>query len=381
MRIGFDARYISHGLVGGVRTYVYHLAVELPAVAPDDEFFFYVDSKAPFELRDIPQNVTVRTLSWRSAWSSVVNDVRVARWMERDRVEVAHFPGNYGPRGDYALVVTVHDALNLFRMSEHWRGFGRRPRQVAMMAYLGWQTRRALASADLIVTMSEHARAEIARHSSCPIDRIQAIHEAAGARFHEDTDVARREATRARFARRPHIILADGIKNPAVLIDAYNLLPAAVRATTEILFFSREATPRPAVAAALTDPGVRFIARPATDDIVALMNLATVFVFPSFYEGFGLPLVEAMQCGAPVIASSRGSIPEVLGGAGLLFDVEQPAELARHLEAVLLSESLCAELRDRSRARARDFAWRTTARHTRDAYDRAVSGRMHAGQR
>ena len=175
--------------------------------------------------------------------------------------------------------------------------------------------------------------------------------------------------------RRTHLILADGIKNPEPLIDAFAALPAAVRAATELVFFSREPAPRPAVAAALADPAVRFVPRPATEDLVELMNVATVFVFPSFYEGFGLPLVEAMSCGAPVIASSRGSIPEVLGGAGLVFDLERPGDLDARLRAVLESDSRQRELRAKSLERSRDFSWRRTAERTLDVYRSAAARR------
>ena len=375
MRIGLDARYLSHGLIGGVRTYVMHLAREVPGLAPGDAFFYYLDAKAPFELESLPSNVTLRTLPWTSAWSTVINDVRIAKWMERDQVDLAHFPANYGPRGSYAQAVTVHDALNLFRMSEHWRGFGRGPRQVAMMAYLGWKTRRALAEADLVLTISEHARRDIARRSGRSLDRIVAIHEAAGGEYRPISDPQMLHTARRRFLRRPLMVLADGVKNPGVLVEAFRALPEALRASCEVVFFSREVSPRPAVAAATADPAFRFLARPATADLVALMTLASVFVYPSWYEGFGIPLVEAMSCGAPVIASTRGSIPEVLGGAGLLFDVERPADLSRHLESVLGSESLRTELRARSISRARAFSWHTTAERTLDAYRAAAGGR------
>lgn len=381
MKIGFDARYLTHSLIGGVHTYTTHLALELPALAPADEFFYYVDTKSPNELREVPANVTVRTLEWRSAWSTVVNDLAIARWMERDAVDVAHFPGNYGPRGPYALVVTVHDALNLFRMAEHWRGFGRRPRQVALMAYLGWKTRRAIADADLILTTSEFARREIARRSRCPLERITPVHEAAGAEFRHLTDEVVLQDGRARLLERPLTILADGIKNPAALIEAYRAVPGETRNRTELLFFSRELEPRPAVAAALREPGVRYLARPTTADLVLLMNLASVFAFPSWYEGFGLPLVEAMACGAPVIAAARGAIPEVLGGAGLLFDLEDPATFSRHLTTVLENEGLRRGLKERSLGRARDFSWQAAAAKTLDAYREAVRRRAQEARR
>jgi glycosyltransferase involved in cell wall biosynthesis len=374
MRIGLDVRYISHGLTGGVRSYVYHLARELPAASPRDEFFYYADAKAPLEVPEFPPNVRVRVLPWRSAFSSVVNDRRIAAWMARDAVDVAHFPGNYGPRGRYALVVTVHDALNLFPMREHLRGFGRRPRQVAMMMYLGARTGRALREAHAVLTVSEDAKRAIAARSGCAEDRIVAVHEAASDEFQVVVDARLLRETRRRFDLEGLVVLADGLKNPQAAIEAFRSLPEDLRAAATLAFFSRDPLPRAAVASALDSPGVRFIPRPSTADLVLLMNVASVFVFPSWYEGFGLPLVEAMRCGLPVVASSRGSIPEVLGGAGLLFDLEDPGACGAHLRAVLASEDTRACLRRKSLQRAGDFSWRTTAERTLDVYRRAAAG-------
>ena len=372
MRIGLDVRYLSHGLTGGVRTYVHHLARELPVAAPDDEFIYYADAKARIDLADLPHNVSLRTLPWRSAWSSLVNDRRIGRWMERDQVDVAHFPGNYGPGGRYRLVVTVHDSLNLFPLREHLRGFGTRPRQVGMMLYLGAQTRRALRRADAILTVSEDARHDIAQRSGRSASRICAIHEAASDEFQVISDAPTLRDVRARFGLLKQVVLADALKNPQVAIDAFQALPPHLQHEAELVFFSREATPRPAVAAALRNPGIRFLARPSTSDLVLLMNVASVFVFPSWYEGFGLPLVEAMRCGTPIVASSRGSIPEVLGGAGLTFDLETPSACAIHLRTVLASESTRTELRARSLARGRAFSWQRTAACTLQAYRRVA---------
>jgi glycosyltransferase involved in cell wall biosynthesis len=373
MRIGLDVRYISHGLTGGVRTYVYHLARELPRCAPDHEFFFYADDKAPFELAGLPANVVLRVLPWRGMLSSVRNDILLGRWMERDGVDLAHCPGNYGPKTSVPLVVTLHDALNVFSMSQHLRGFGRRPRQVAMMLYLGRMTRATLRRAWRVITVSEHARRDIAARTGYPLERIVAIHEAAGEAFRVIQDRDALEQVRRRFELGSRIILADGIKNPAAVMDAYGRLPAHLRRTTQIVFFSREPTPRPAVVAALQTPGVRFIPRPPTTDLVALMNLATVFAFPSWYEGFGLPLVEAMQCGTPIVASSRGSIPEVVGEAGLIFDLEDPRQFADQLIRILEDESMRRELRAQALERATRFTWRRTARQTIGVYEDVAS--------
>jgi glycosyltransferase involved in cell wall biosynthesis len=374
MRIGLDVRYLSHAITGGVRTYVYNLAKQLPVVGVDHQFVYYADEKAPFELAgNLPSNVTLRTLPWRSRWNTILNDYQIGRWMDEDRLNVVHSPGNYGPVVRAPLIVTLHDTLNLFPLSEHLRGFGKRPSQVGLMIYLGYQTRASLKRAARLISVSDHARADIAARSDFPIDRIVTIYEAAEDRFHSIVDPQVLESERARLQVGDRFVLADGIKNPGALIEAFGLLPECIRNETDVVFFSREATPRPAVAEALARKGFRFIARPPSSDIVSLMNLATAFAFPSFYEGFGIPLVEAMRCGAPIIASSRGSIPEIVGDAGLLFDLEQPADFARHLESVLGSADRAADLKEQSLRRARDFSWKKAARETLSLYEEVAA--------
>jgi len=369
MRIGLDARYLSHGLTGGVRTYVYHLAKELPRLAPEHEFYFYADAKAPFEVQHLPDNVTLRVLPWTSAFSSLRNDLVIGRYMEHDRVDVAHWPANYGPKSTIPIVVTVHDTLNLFPMSQHIRGFGRRPRQVALMMYLGRKTRATLARASRLITVSHHARTDIAAKSGYAVGNIDVTYEAASEEFRVIDERSILESCRTRYSLNRRFILADGIKNPAATLAAYQQLPEHLKRCTDLVFFSRESTPRPAVAAALDDWRIHFIARPSTADLVALMNLAAVFAFPSWYEGFGLPLVEAMQCGLPIVASSRAAIPEIVGDAGLIFDLESGDGFRLHLRTLLENERLRKDLAAKALARSRQFSWRETALRTLAIYE------------
>jgi glycosyltransferase involved in cell wall biosynthesis len=376
VRVGLDVRYISHGLTGGVRTYVYQLARALPRVGPEHEFIYYADTKAPFELQALPGNVVVRTLHWRSRASSILNDLRIGDWMDRDDLDVAHCPGNYGPALRAPLIVTLHDALNLFPMRQHLIGFGRRPQQVALMAYLGCQTRASLRRAARIVTISRHAQKDIADRGGVPIDRIDVVYSAAAAEF---TIIEERRALadcQIRYRLPDRFVLADGIKNPAASIAAWRDLPDRVKASAHLVFFSREPSPRPAVAEALADARIGFIAQPPTSDLVALMNLAAVFLFPSWYEGFGLPLVEAMNCGLPIVASSRAAIPEVVGDAGLVSALECPERMTANLSLLLLDECKRQELRERALARGATFTWSRTARQMLGIYESTIRTRL-----
>ena len=120
MRIGIDVRYLSHGLVGGVHTYIKHFVAELCAIAADHQIVLYADTKRPFELNDLPPYVTLRLLPYRGPQSSVYLDyIGLRHAMARDRLDVVHYPANYGFRVPGArVVVTLHDALTIMPLRE-----------------------------------------------------------------------------------------------------------------------------------------------------------------------------------------------------------------------------------------------------------------------
>ena len=233
MRIGIDVRYLSHGLVGGVHTYVQHIVPALVDVARDHQIFLYADNKAPFELTNLPGWVTVRTLPYKNGLSSFQLDLRgLKQAMAQDKLDIAHFPANYGfaPSGTKS-VITLHDEINIMPWWEIIKGHPKNARTVMMMTYLHYCSTRAVRQADWLLTVSEYARQQIARYGRLSPQKITAIHHAPTPDLRRVDDAAAYQDVQQRHNLTRPYLLADGRKNPGVIIRAWRRLPEAMRHT------------------------------------------------------------------------------------------------------------------------------------------------------
>jgi glycosyltransferase involved in cell wall biosynthesis len=373
MRIGIDIRYLSHGLVGGVHRYIAQMVPALLEAGPEHQFFLYADTKAPLELENLPANATVRLLDYRNGLSSIYLDLFMKQAMAQDKLDVVHFPANYGfgPAGA-RTVITLHDQINIMPLREIIRGHRKSVKTIGMMSYLHFSSLAALRSASLILTVSQYSKDRILEHANFPADRIIPLFYGPSPKVRVIENKALLENVRDRLGLQKPFVLADGVKNPATLTKAWQLLPPALRDTHQMVFFSRRPDPPSEVLEAVERGQAVLLVRPSDDDLVALFNLARAFVFPSWIEGFGIPLVEAMTCGTPIIASDRGSIPEVVGDAALIADAEDAPAFARHIERVLTDPAAADDLRQRGLKRSVIFRWDNTARQILDVYQQAL---------
>jgi len=377
VRIGIDARYLSHGIMGGINSYLRNLLPALFEVAKDHQIFLYADTKQPFELMELPGNVVLRLVNYRTGLSSLYYDFNLKKTMAEDKLDIVHFPSNYGfgPRGVQSLI-TLHDEINITPLWKILSGHPKNVRTVVMMTYLHWVSSWAIRKTDLVVTISEYARKQILKWSSLSENKVIAIHHGRPANVLQATEGRELARIRSEYGITKDFALADALKNPAVLIRAWKILPEEIRREKEIIFFSRRENVKPEIHEAVQAGYAKFILRPEREDLNALYSMATIFVFPSWIEGFGIPLLEAMLCGTPIIASDRGAIPEVLGNAGLVIDAEDHMMLAKYLETLFTDHEERERLISIGYARVQDFSWKESASKLMEIYrELAISKR------
>lgn len=382
-RIGIDAHLLSFAASyrqAGVSRYIAELlrALATACVPSSDQQHEYIAFTGP--QRPPAGFVPPQTLQWRqSRWPTARAAVRIA-WEQalgpvvtrRERLDLWHGPVNVLP---LALpcpgVVTVHDVAFLAYPSAYHPA---KRRYLSLMT--GLSTRRAAR----VIAVSASTRAELVRWLGVPASKIVVIHNAADRRY---TPLPPDEVARFRAARDlpKRMLLAVGTleprKNLRGLLEAFALLAPDTDATLVIV--GAKGWLYDEIFATLEQLGlrdrVRFAGYVPGEELPLWYNAAEVFVYPSLYEGFGLPPLEALACGAPVVTSAASSLPEVVGDAAVLADPRDPAALAAALRRVLDDAELRAALRERGPRRAAEFSWRRTAAATRAVYDDVLAGR------
>ena len=238
-------------------------------------------------------------------------------------------------------------------------------------------------TADVVVALSAHSRRDLIERLGIPQTRVVTIGAAADPAFrvldprvasHQAAHVARQFGIRSRF-----ILFTGGLdfrKNMTAVLQAFSLLPPELQRKYQLVIVCALGSEGRAILESFAERyGIKeslvLTNQIPQTTLVTLYNACELFVFPSLYEGFGLPVLEAMSCGAPVVASNTSSIPEVLGDAGIAVDPADPRAIALAMRSVLESPQLARELREKSLQRAQSFSWDATAAATREAFSRA----------
>jgi glycosyltransferase involved in cell wall biosynthesis len=364
----------------GVGEYIHHVAAELARTGTDDLTIFtssWKDRPSDGLTDELPR---VRIVDRRIPVSMLNLAWHRLRWPSIEAVaggsyEIAHSPHPLLlPSRSAAGVVTIHDLHFLWHPDRSSREIRR-----DYPALVGTHAMRA----DRIIVSSQFAAGEVRRELQVPADKI-AVCPAGAPQW--TTEPARADAS-------GYILFMgtlDARKNIGGLLDAYQRLLARLTSAPRPAADKSWSVPRLVLAGGAGPDAARWleaIARPPlaghveylgyvpSTDREAIFKGAQMFVLPSFEEGFGLPALEAMSAGVPVVASSRGSLPELIGDAGLLINPDDPETLTDAMARIATDASLRAVCAERGLRRAGRFSWTQTARDVRRAYEDALMAR------
>jgi len=362
MKFSVDAHAIGRHLTGN-EVYIRNLLQTFAGLDSTSEFITYmsVDDPSPW----VPARFAVRRVS---ANPFLRLGFELSTKLQQDRPDLLHVQYTAPLRCPVPVVVSVHDVSFL----EHPEFF---PRFRAMQ--LRWTVQRTVRSAAKILTLSEFSSTSIQRAYGVSPDDIVVAPLAAAPEFrtlHIDNAL---DAVRSRFQLpAPYILTVGDLqprKNQIGLIEAFaELVKSFPQLRHRLVLAGKETWFSPKVRDAAKASGVsdriRFLGFVTDQDLLHLYVACDLFVFPSFYEGFGLPVLEAMACGRAVTCSNTSAMPEVADGAAILFNPHSKTEMTRAMADLLRDAELRARMERLGQQRAAHFSWQKSAQTTLDVY-------------
>jgi glycosyltransferase involved in cell wall biosynthesis len=366
MRIAVDAQVLGRSR-GGDETYFRNLIRRYPRLRPDHEYwFYYTHPGAEPLLRNLPGCVHPRSLAVQNPLGRVPWAYLWRMW--REPVDVFHTQYVGWTLGSAKLVLTVHDL-----------SFEYFPETFPRVRALGLKmTRGSVRRAAAVIACSENTRRDLRRFYGVDEGKVYVIPEAADPMFSPCRMPGDLQKVRCRYGLRKPYILSVGTlqprKNIPRLVQAFLQARQAPGFDLDLVLVGKEGWgPGLGLGSEAVEAGIRMTGYVPEDDLPVLYSGATAFVYPSLYEGFGLPVLEAMACGTAVITSNTSSLPEVAGDAAVYVDPSRTESLVQALLDVARRPAWRRELGERGLRRAQRFSWDDTARKTLAVYE-AVAG-------
>jgi glycosyltransferase involved in cell wall biosynthesis len=378
MHVAINAHLLAHTNSfrrAGISHYVEQMLLQLGAIDRRSRYDVYTTRgltadalPLPPNFRVIPSRLPTINPRVRIPWEQLLAPLV----LRRSRADLFHGVHSVVPvASPVPTVVTVHD-LAFIRFTQTFRAYNR--------AYLDFATRVSVRRASRVLVVSEHTKREVVGLLGVAPERVVVTPNAVREHF-RPPEPATLAAFRAKKGLPEQFLLYVGTleprKNLVTLLEAY--AQVARRHDVPLIVGGGKGWLYDAVFKRLDELGLRervqFVGYVAEEELPLWYAAATVFVFPSIYEGFGMPPLEAMACGTPVLTSNSSSLPEVVGDAGLMAPPHDPAGFAEALDRLLGDPALRQELRERAPAQVARFSWRTTAERTLRAYEEVAAGR------
>lgn len=379
MRIGLDGYFLSSRR--GIGNFIYNLLTGLTRIAVEHEFVVFVNSWQSAEMLPKRSGLNTRVVGVNNypLWEQVILPLEAARC----RLDMLHCPANTGPLflgGDVKLVVTIHDVIYL--LPKDLLPISSSLFQRAGRIYRRYTVPRLVKHAAMITTDSEHSKRDIVKYLRVPAQRIRVVHMAAGPVFRRLPPGTGADRLKSRYDISGKFVLTlggtDPRKNTASVLRAFLYFKALSGSPHRLVMVGLQENEQKQFSSIGNEIGnlqdIVFTGFVPEEDLVALYNAADVFVYPSLYEGFGLPVLEAMACGTPVVASAVASIPEVAGDAALLVDPTDERAVAESIARAIMDGALRRTLIDRGTRRVAEFSWEKAASELLRVYEECYAG-------
>jgi glycosyltransferase involved in cell wall biosynthesis len=384
VKIAIDIRRMTEF---GVGTYIRNVVRTLGRLDHENEFLLIGSPNKVEEIGTLPPNF--HTVPALASDRSVQGYREFRTALKRLECDLVHIPNLYSvPRMlPCPYVMTVHDVLQHMSRAREQSGFWR--------SFHFQMTKRVLAGAARIFAVSNFTRNEIEKLFEIPSDRVEVIYNAIDERFlHGHASEADRDLIAQRYqVTYPFLLYAGRIsphKNVVRMIEAFSALKTELERDQaypdlKLIIIGDDLSGNPDLRRTVVRSGVqhdvRFLGFVPIEVLRIFYDEAKIFVFPSLYEGFGLPPLEAMAHGTPVVTSNVSSLPEVVGNAAVLVNPENVFEIMRALHRTLMDKDLRGRMKERGYKQAARFSWETSVRRILEAYGQIARGdRPNAGQ-
>jgi len=377
MRIAIDAR--MGDTRGGIGVYIREIISRLADIDKKNQYYIIVNKHGGRSFLPSADNFSIieSTISHKHYF---IKDLWIQFYLpfllEANRIDLYFNPRYILPffRRKTKMVVTMHDMI-AFLYPENWPGIsGFRIRN-----YIKYSSQRA----DIILAVSNCAKKDIIRILNIPEDKIKVIYCGINQKlFKPIPDLSLQGIVKRKYGIRKKYIFTVGPlgtrKNHDRLIDAYSILPKYIREDYQLVISGEKKGTYhnllKKVSKTCLKDDVVFTGFIPEKEMPVIISAASLFVFPSLYEGFGIPLLEAMACGIPLLVSNVSSIPEVVGNAALLFDPYNINEMASVIERAVTDKDLSQKLVQRGFERIKKYSWENTAKEVLRVFEEVYNG-------
>lgn len=369
MHVGIDASRIALTERTGTENYTYNLIEAIKRVDKVNKYTLYFN-KLPQYFEISQQNVSTRYIPMPRFWTQfrLLSEVMV------NPPDILFIPAHTMPlirRASLKTVVTIHDLGSEFLPQHH---------QFPQKLYLNWSTKFAVRQADALIAVSEATKRDLVKKLHADSKKISVIYEGIDKDFYYPRTPEEINKSRSHFGLiKPYLLFVGTVqprKNLRFLIEAF---AAAKLKNFDLVIAGKPGWLYEEIYAAPKEFGVedkvKFVGFVDPQLLPGLYSGAEAFVYPSLFEGFGLPLLEAMACGCPIIANNSSSIPEVVGEAGVLVKPGNMADFVKQLKNLLKSEKQQLELKQKAKEQLKKFDWDKTAQETVTLFEKVYSSK------